>query len=240
MTTASHPFVPQVDAAIWRLRPDFVALSVVVRNGRNAPSGNGDEWRAPASPPWAQDHLESWREAYRAFGAKPQRTPCSAEALRRRLDRDGSLQPINAVVDAYNRISAEFALPVGGENLIAYAGVPRLVRATGGERFETTRDGQPHVETVDGGEVVWRDDLGVTCRRWNWRQSARTRLEIDTADMWFVLERLDPMPIAALEEAGEKLVQALRGLAPDAVISRMLLAISREGRSSSALNSSSR
>ena len=46
--------------------------------------------------------------------------------------------------------------------------------------------------------------------------------------MWFVLEQLDPMPIAALEEAGEKLVQALRGLAPDAIISRMLLAISRE------------
>jgi DNA/RNA-binding domain of Phe-tRNA-synthetase-like protein len=163
-----------------------------------------------------------------AFGAKPQRTPCSAEALRRRLDRDGSLQRINVVVDAYNRISVEFALPIGGENLTAYAGVPRLVRAAGGERFESMRDGQPHVESVDGGEVVWRDALGVTCRRWNWRQSARTRLEIDTSDMWFVLERLDPMPLAALEEAGEKLAQALRRLSPDAVISPTLLAGPRQ------------
>lgn len=223
MTTESSPFVPQVDAAIWRLRPDFVALSIVVRGGRNAASGDGDADRAPASPPWTLDHLESWREAYRAFGAKPQRTPCSAEALRRRKDRDGSLPRVNAVVDAYNRISVEFALPVGGENLAAYVGVPRLVHATGRERFETMRDGQPHVETVDEGEVVWRDDLGVTCRRWNWRQSARTRLDEDTSDMWFVLERLDPMPLDALEEAGEKLVQALRSLAPAAGISRTLI-----------------
>lgn len=223
MTSASDPFVPQVDAAIWRLRPDFVALSIVVRGGRNAASGDGDAARAPASAPWTQYHLESWREAYRAFGAKPQRTPSSAEALRRRLDRDGSLPRVNAVVDAYNRISVEFALPVGGENLAAYVGVPRLVRATGRERFETMRDGQPQLESVDEGEVVWRDDLGVTCRRWNWRQSTRTRLDVDTSDMWFVLERLDPMPLDALAEAGEKLVQALRSLAPAAVISRRLI-----------------
>jgi DNA/RNA-binding domain of Phe-tRNA-synthetase-like protein len=226
MTSASDPFIPQVDAAIWRLRPDFVALSIVVRGGRNAASGDGDAGRALASAPWTQDHLESWREAYRAFGAKPQRTPSSAEALRRRLDRDGSLPRVNAVVDAYNRISVEFALPVGGENLLAYVGVPRLVCATGRERFETMRDGQPLVETVDDGEVVWRDDLGVTCRRWNWRQSTRTRLDVDASDMWFVLERLEPMPLEALEEAGEKLVQALRNLAPAAVISRRLISTS--------------
>ena len=36
------------------------------------------------------------------------------------------------------------------------------------------------------------------------------------------------MPLAAVEEAGDKLIQALRSLAPASVISRMLLAISRE------------
>jgi DNA/RNA-binding domain of Phe-tRNA-synthetase-like protein len=222
MTIAFEPFVPTVDPAIWQLRPDFAALSIVVRGGRNAPSGT-QEWRPSAAPPWAQAHLEAWREAYRAFGSKPQRTPCSAEALRRRVKRDGRLPPINAVVDLYNAISVKFTLPVGGENLAAYVGDPRLVRANGDESFETTRDGQPSVETPDAGEVVWRDAAGVTCRRWNWRQSLRTRLAIETTEMWFVLERLEPMPLAALQEAGERLIDGLRRLAPHADISTTLI-----------------
>jgi DNA/RNA-binding domain of Phe-tRNA-synthetase-like protein len=91
MTALSSPFAPTIDPAIWQLRPDFAALSIVVRGGRNAPSAGNDDWRPTAPPPWAQPHLEAWREAYRAFGSKPQRTPCSAEALRWRVERDGRL-----------------------------------------------------------------------------------------------------------------------------------------------------
>jgi DNA/RNA-binding domain of Phe-tRNA-synthetase-like protein len=57
------------------------------------------------SAPWAAPHLDAWRDAYEAFGAKPQRTPCSAKALRKRCERDGSLPPVNPIVDLYNAIS---------------------------------------------------------------------------------------------------------------------------------------
>ena len=83
---------------------------------------------------------------------------------------------------------------------------------------------RPAVEPVEAGEVVWRDEEGVTCRRWNWRQSPRTRLEPHSTAMWFVLERLDPMPLAALEEAGAALEAAVRELAPDAEVRSRLLA----------------
>jgi DNA/RNA-binding domain of Phe-tRNA-synthetase-like protein len=169
---------PEVNPAVWALRPDYVAVSIVARGCRNEVSA------APARivsvdaprPAWAEAHLASWREAYKAFGAKPQRTPCSAEALWRRLQRDGTLASINAIVDLYNAVSVTYAVPVGGEDLSAYAGPPRLVRAVGNESFETTRDGQSTLEMVEAGEVVWRDDEGVTCRRWNWRQTPRTRI----------------------------------------------------------------
>lgn len=217
--TSMTMFIPSVDDAIWRLRPDFAALSIVVRGGRNGPSEPADARPLTPAPAWAESHLESWRDAYKAFGAKPQRTPCSAEALCRRLERDGALPRINAVVDLYNRLSVDFVLPVGGEDLASYVGTPRLIRAVGDETFETSREGQPWVETVDRGEVVWRDDVGVTCRRWNWRQSVRTRLDVGARDMWFVLERLHPMPLASLDEAGDRLVGELRRLAPGAAIS---------------------
>src|SRR5215471_16745177 len=128
-------------------------------------------------------------------------TPTSWLGVRRirRLERSRELPPVNAVVDMYNLLSLRYTVPVGGENLSAYVGSPRLVQAVGDERFETVRNGQPAVESAEAGEVVWRDDVGVTCRRWNWRQSIRTRLEVDTTDMWFVLERLEPMPLASLQ-----------------------------------------
>lgn len=120
--------------------------------------------------PWAQAHLDAWDEVFKAFGAKPKRTPCSASALRKRVLKDGSLPPLDPVVDIYNAISIRYAIPVGGENLAAYSGAPRLTIAEGSEPFDTVKEGQPAVEYPDAGEVIWRDDIGVTCRRWNWRQ----------------------------------------------------------------------
>jgi len=227
--------IPAISPTVFALRPDFTALSIVAENVRNSQSDAYSAGLLDAAcaaldaAPWAEAHLEAWREAYRAFGAKPQRTPCSAEALRRRAARDGGLPTVNAVVDLYNAVSVRYAVPVGGEDAGVYAGAPSLVRAVGGEPFDTVQDGQPKVEPVEAGEVVWRDALGVTCRRWNWRQGVRTRIGPETTGMWFVLERLDPMPIDALRRAGAELIEGLKRLSPDVRTSTLLLARSNGG-----------
>ncbi len=211
---------PIIDPDIFALRPDFMALSLCVGGGRNGPSDAASAALLAGAIqtldacPWAEAHLDGWREAYRAFGAKPKRTPCSAEALRRRAMKDGTMRPLNAVVDLYNAVSLRFALPVGGEDATTYAGRPRLCRATGDEPFHAIVDGNPVVETPEAGEIIWRDDLGVTCRRWNWRQGPRTQITEASRDMWFALERLDPMPVDALLQAGRMLADGLRRLAP--------------------------
>ncbi|MNY60549.1 hypothetical protein D3C86_1971190 [compost metagenome] len=76
---------------------------------------------------------------------------------------------------------------------------------------------------MDAGEVVWCDDLGATCRRWNWRQGVRTRITEDSTAMWFILERLDPMPIPTLLQAGEDLIAGLKRLAPSLEATTRLL-----------------
>ncbi|KUQ68943.1 B3/B4 domain-containing protein, partial [Enterobacter hormaechei] len=173
--------------------------------------------------PWAENHLAAWDEVFKAFGAKPKRTPCSASALRKRVMRDGSLPPLDPVVDIYNAISIRYAIPVGGENLAAYSGAPRLTLADGSEPFDTFKEGEPVVENPEPGEVIWRDDLGVTCRRWNWRQGIRTRLDSQAQSMWFILESLPSMPLAALQEAGDELVSNLQKLMPGATARVQLL-----------------
>ena len=105
--------------------------------------------------------MASWREAYRAFGAKPQRTRNSLEALLRRTA--SGLPRVNRLTDLYNAVSVLHQIPLGGEDLSRYSGPPRLVRATGEEPFDTVADAIEVTEHPDPGEVVWCDDAGVTC-----------------------------------------------------------------------------
>lgn len=223
------PFKPTVHSEVFALRPDFLALNVIARDLRNGPSDAETlgllrhACVEPGRHAWGDAHLASWQDAYKGFGAKPARTPSSAEALRKRVSKDGDLNSVNAIVDIYNAISLLHAVPVGGENVDAYVGPPRLVRATGGEPFDTVRNGEPHIEGVDAGEVVWRDDRGITCRRWNWRQGVRTRIEEQTTAVWFVFERLDPMPVSALDDAAGELIESLMRVSPGAEFEQFLI-----------------
>lgn len=215
--------IPHIAPEVIQLAPGFRALSITVEAaGLSRPEvaaqamQRAAEALADNGPAWADAHLAAWADVFRGFGAKPQRTPCSAEALRKRFLRDGRLPGIDPVVDLYNAISLEYAIAVGGENLAAYNGMPQLVVADGSETFDTMKDGQPNHESPDPGEVVWRDDSGVTCRRWNWRQGVRTRLDAQAQHMWFVLESLPAMPLDALHAAGERLMDDLRAMMPGA------------------------
>ena len=224
------PMIPRIDPEIARLAPGFCALSIVVEAAPVIDTLVGERALARAcaalgtdEAPWALEHLAAWDQVFKGFGAKPARTPCSAQALRKRVLRDGVLPAIDPVVDLYNAISIRYAIPVGGENLCAYEGLPRLVVADGSEQFDTMKGGEPAHESPEPGEVVWRDDKGVTCRRWNWRQGVRTRLSVDSGQMWFILESLPEMPLAALQEAGDKLIAGLREMMPEAVIAQSLI-----------------
>ncbi|MEU3851150.1 phenylalanine--tRNA ligase beta subunit-related protein [Streptomyces sp. NPDC029554] len=168
--------------------------------------------RAPHEDP----HMAAWRAAYTAFGSKPSRTRNSAEALARRALTDAGLPRINLLVDLYNAISVAHLIPVGGEDLDRIQGGMRLVRATGTEDFVTVAGGEETVEHPDAGEVVWCDDAGVTCRRWNWRQGPRTRLAERTTSGIFLLESMAPVPVAEVEEAAAELAELLRKFSPGA------------------------
>jgi DNA/RNA-binding domain of Phe-tRNA-synthetase-like protein len=85
------------------------------------------------------------------------------------------------------------------------------------------------IEHPDPGEVVWCDDAGVTCRRWNWRQARRTQLDDDTTTALFILDALDPMTDEALQAAAEELTTHLMQLGPDVQVARRLIAIGTEG-----------
>ena len=220
-----------VDPAVHELRLDYVALLVAADGLPGGPSDEAsDGWlraaeaaaagRLAGSPPEERPHVVLWREAFRAFGAKPQRTKNSLEALLRRVP-DG-LPRINRLTDLYNSVSVLHEVPVGGEDLDGYVGPARLVRAVGIEPFQTTAESRPVVEHPDPGEVVWADDAGVTCRRWNWRQCSRTQLSPTTTRALFIIDALGPDALATATAAGDDLEARLRALDPAVETSRRL------------------
>ncbi|WP_432252457.1 B3/B4 domain-containing protein [Streptomyces sp. HNM1019] len=222
-----------IDPAVCALRPDYRALLITAEGLRPGPSDELSErlladaeaaarQRFGDGPVEEHPHLAAWREAFRAFGAKPQRTRPSAEALLRRVP--AGLPRVDRLTDIYNAVSVGHVIPLGGEDLDHYVGAARLVRAEGDEPFETTAGGEPAVEHPAPGEVVWRDEAGVTCRRWNWRQCVRTRLTHDTTRAMFVLDALGPMDDTALKVAGDRLMEALTEASPGARIASRLLA----------------
>ncbi|QKW05235.1 cytoplasmic protein [Streptomyces sp. NA04227] len=218
-----------VSDEVRTLAPDFTHLAVEAHGLVNGPGTDASSAlldraaarlaaRLDGRPPHEDPHLAAWRAAYTAFGAKPSRTRNSAEALARRALTDAGLPRVNLLVDLYNAISVAHLLPVGGEDLDRIRGGMRLVRARGDEEFATAAGGEAVVEHPEPGEVVWRDEAGVTCRRWNWRQGVRTRLTEDSVSALFLLEALGPVSHADLSAAGKELAELLAEFSPGAQV----------------------
>lgn len=166
-------------------------------------------------------HIAAWRRAFAAFGAKPSKYPCSAEALLSRVLKGGDLPGINRAVDLYNAVSVRRVLPAGGEDRDKLVGDLVLTLARGTEPFDAL--GDEGVTHPSPGEVVWVDSVGVTCRRWNWRQGKRTMLTEATRNAYFVFDRLDPHSPDELHASGDELLRHLQHISPGAVIDVELL-----------------
>ena len=223
-------FDVSVDDAVHARHPDYVALVLVASGLTNGPSDAGSDEPLTAaeahlrasglSKATEHPHIASWRAAFSAFGAKPSRYPSSAEALMTRVLKGEPLPRINVLVDLYNSVSVRHAVPLGGEDADRLQGPLRLVVATGDEPFDPRGD-RVDVEHAAAGEIVWRDDRGVTCRRWNWRQGRRTQLTDESTRAFFVFDRLDGLSVEGLHQAADDLSDLLRNRWPSCDLARL-------------------
>jgi DNA/RNA-binding domain of Phe-tRNA-synthetase-like protein len=221
-----------ISPAVRQRFPNYRGIVVYAHNLENRPSDDFssallEQCEQQARAQFADlkltdhPHMASWREAYSQFGIKPNRMQNSAEALVSRVVKGNPLPRINWLADVYNAISVRHVLPLGGEDLDKAVGMQRLEIAKGTEDFDTVKDGTPFTDHPQAGEVIWRDDVGVTCRAWNWRQCVRTRLTEQTKNAYFVLDSFSPF--AALEVAQIELEAHLRQLSPNCLLERMEL-----------------
>ena len=190
------------DYRVWLVAADDVDPSQIAAIADNLIQQAIDSARAADE---VAGHVLRWQDAYRDFGVKPRVARSSVDALLRRAGSDNGLPRINVLVDAYNAISILHRVPIGGEDLDRYDGPARLLLASGDEAFHTTSHGEPVIEQPEPGEPVWVDDTGVTCRRWNWRQTTRTALGPSTRRVGFIIDSLDAPHHRGAQAAADQL-----------------------------------
>lgn len=212
----------------FRLEPDFLALFPEARIGVVLARGLDNRRSAPECAALLEAEVRAtaerlagaeigslpelpeiapWRKAYSSFGLKPSKFRSSIETLLRSA-LSGRLRSINPLVDLYNTVSLRHRLPCGGEDLATIEGDLRLTRAQGGEEFVPL--GGTASEPPEPGVVIYRDDRGVICNAWNWREADRTKLTEATAGAFLCLESLHPEGGEALRAACEDLAARVR------------------------------
>jgi DNA/RNA-binding domain of Phe-tRNA-synthetase-like protein len=150
-----------------------------------------------------EPRIKAWREAYRAFGAKPSEHRSSIEALARRALRSEPLPSISALVDIGNVVSLRHLLPAGGHAIDVLTGDIALRLATGREAFVPF--GADRAEHPLPGEVVFAEGDTVLTRRWTWRQANHTLTLLTTRALVFNVDGLPPVSRGEVEQACQEI-----------------------------------
>ena len=120
--------------------------------------------------------VAAWRAAYRAFGVKKTSYRSSVERLLKRVLAGDALPRVNALVDLYNMVSLDEGLCLGCDDLDRVEGDLAFRFSQPGDSFLDmgAAAGEDPDDPPKPGEVVYADAVKVLCRRWNWRQDARS------------------------------------------------------------------
>ena len=141
--------------------------------------------------------IASWREAFRAFGAKPGKYRSSIEAMVRRVLSGNELPSINALVDIGNILSLRHLVPMGGHAIDGVKHDIVLRPATGEEEFVAF--GSEQIEHPHPGEIIFSEGNTVLTRRWTWRQANHTLTVPSTTAIEFNIDGLPPVSEAEVD-----------------------------------------
>jgi DNA/RNA-binding domain of Phe-tRNA-synthetase-like protein len=202
----------RTDPQLFTQYPGYVRGLVVVRRAVNIESPIDEvqrmllgaqkaiRQRVDLETPAAQPNIAAWREAYRAFGAKPTEFPSSIEALVKRVRRGDEVPYINTLAAICNSASLRYLVPIGGHaiDVMQADGELCLGFARGDEEFIPF--GNNSIEHPVPGEVIFTYNTStVLCRRWTWRQGELSKLQRTTTAAVINVDGLPPVTRADVE-----------------------------------------
>lgn len=214
----SHPLY-SIDDEIFSLFPGYcrgVVLAFDIKNSDSQPELITMLREAEASlrdsinkdEIVAHPKINSWREAYRAFGAKPAKFRSSIEAMVRRVVNNNELPGINTIVDIGNIISLKNIVTVGGHAIDEVLDNISLRKATGEEEF--TAFGTDKTENPEPGEIIFTEGNTVLTRRWSWRQAVHTSTQKSTTAVEMNVDGLPPVTMDEVDKICQETMELIQ------------------------------
>lgn len=205
-----------ISNVIFDLYPDFYRGIVLVEDMTNQKSykrvrkllhGQVEARRSTESE--GGERLIAWDRAHEKFGSDPKKYPPSIRALLARIETSPNLPFINSVVALFNYTSLKYLIPCGGDDIDRVEGNLVLGIAKGDERFVPLGGGEE--EAPLPGEVIYYDDANgnVLCRRWNWRNGERTKIEVESKRLIINVDGLPPVAPKIVDQARDELAELL-------------------------------
>ncbi|HQS00610.1 MULTISPECIES: phenylalanine--tRNA ligase beta subunit-related protein [unclassified Polaromonas] len=181
---------------IWTQCPELVPGAMFVR-GISSKAAVGPQVarfsgiaaaRLASSGEGELPEIKAWRQVFSKMGLKPTKYRCAAEALLRRLRKEGALPRLHPLVDLCNAVSAAFAIPVAVFDLAKVVGDLQVRYATGLEHYQPFSG---EVEHPEAHEIIFADEAdNAHARRWTNRQSSLSAVSADTSTVLIVAEAL--------------------------------------------------
>ena len=88
---------------------------------------------------------------------------------------------------------------------------------------ERTIDARVRMSGADADWILAQHDSMIEGSMPRHFDSVRTRIDLHTRQAWFVLERLEPMPVSAAIEAAAMLTQLMRAMTPTATFATQVM-----------------
>lgn len=130
--------------------------------------------------------IQSYRKLYKETGIDWHSRRPSPEALLRRIAQKKPLYKVNTCVDAYNLVVIKNHVSVGAFDYKKVAFPTLLQIAEGDEHIVLLGDTDP--TTLKTGEICYFDQNGPYNLDFNYRDADRTKVTLDTTDLWINVE----------------------------------------------------
>ena len=135
------------------------------------------------------DELSSpWEAEMRIKNIKAFKT--IVQVLMEKILTVGKITRLNKLMDTINYFALKNIVPISAEDLDHVSGDIRLAIAEGRETFIPSIGEKAKTEKD---EVIYRDDIQVLARKWNWKESYATQVKETTRNAIVYLDGLPPM-----------------------------------------------
>jgi DNA/RNA-binding domain of Phe-tRNA-synthetase-like protein len=158
------------------------------------------------SIPDIKDELEirGFRHLHEAVGAPNRKNLSAPETLYRILNRNGDIPHINLLVDIYNTISVKYKLAIGAHDWDKIDGNVNLRFTNGSEKFIPLGEHEP--KHIRAGEYSYIDDSNEIICYLEVRQIDKTKVTLDTKDVFFVIQGNEITPYSYIEQVTNELI----------------------------------